>query len=159
MNVFLDNVNLSSTSGPNYFAQKLRSQLNKNGHSCEPTANPETDIQISFIESYRRHSADTPLVQRLDGIYYNSSDDCHIKNKNIERTYNDADGVIFQTNFNKELVFSFFGPHDNYAIINNGADLDMIDKIQPSDHRIFKDHENVWACAAQSPKNFLYWAS
>ncbi len=149
MNIFLDNVNLASTSGPNYFAQKLRSHINKSGHSCEPTPSSETDVQLSFIESHRRYSADIPLVQRLDGIYYNSSDSCHIKNQNIERTYNDADGVIFQTNFNKELVFSFFGPRDNYAIINNGADLEMIESIEPSNHKIFKDHENVWACAAQ----------
>jgi len=149
VNIFLDNVNLASTSGPNYFAQKLRTYLGKEGHFCEPFVNSSTDIQLSFIETHRRYSTAVPLVQRLDGIYYNLKDDCGGKNRNIQETYNNADGVIFQTNFNKELIFSFFGAHDNYAIINNGADLEMIDQVEPSDHKIFKDHENVWACAAQ----------
>ena len=39
-------------------------------------------------------------------------------------------GVIFQSNFNKELTFKYFGPHNNYAIIHNGADLELINSVE-----------------------------
>jgi len=154
MNIFLDNVNLSDTGGPNHFGQKLRTYINKEGHFCEPIANSSTDVQLTFIETLRRYffrdGEAVPLVQRLDGIYYNLNDGPGYQERNriIQNTYNDADGVIFQSNFNKELTFSFFGPHDNYTVINNGADIELINKINPSNHKIFKDHENVWCCAS-----------
>ena len=54
-------------------------------------------------------------------------------------------GVIFQSNFNKELTFKYFGPHNNYAIIHNGADIELInntEKIQ------IDKYENIWSCAS-----------
>tara|TARA_Y100001963_G_C6763891_1_gene441158 strand:+ start:1398 stop:2039 length:642 start_codon:yes stop_codon:yes gene_type:complete len=56
-----------------------------------------------------------------------------------------AKGVIFQSNFNKELTFKYFGPHNKYAIIHNGADLDLINSIEKI--KIDK-YENIWSCAS-----------
>ena len=105
---------------------------------------PEPDAYLCFIESGRRtHNA--PLYQRLDGIYFNTSANYDAQNSNIKRTYEMAEGVIFQSNFNKELTFNYFGPHKNYAIIHNGADLDLINNIDAIN---INKYENVWSCAS-----------
>jgi glycosyltransferase involved in cell wall biosynthesis len=71
-------------------------------------------------------------------------------NHNIKASYHDSKGVIFQTNFNKELVFKWFGPHPNYAIINNGADVLTISDFQVSEQikTRYEPFENIWSCAA-----------
>ena len=142
MNLVLENVNLNSNSGPNSFGQKLFKYM----PSCGVTLNntPEPDAYLCFIESGRStHNA--PLIQRLDGIYFNSASDYTAQNSNIKRTYEMSTGVIFQSNFNKELTFKYFGPHNNYAIIHNGADIELInntEKIQ------IDKYENIWSCAS-----------
>jgi len=105
---------------------------------------PEPDAYLCFIESGRpTHNA--PLFQRLDGIYFNSAFDYTSQNSNIKRTYELAKGVIFQSQFNKELTFNYFGPHSNYAVIHNGADLNLINSIQ---NLVIEKYENIWSCAS-----------
>ena len=102
MNVFLENVNLNSTSGPNYFAQKLKKYLTARGVSFND--NFRYDKKLTFIQSFNDRSH-LPMCLRLDGIYFNANFDCNRMNSNIKRSYDLAKGVIFQTNFNKELIF------------------------------------------------------
>ena len=114
--------------------------------SCGVTfeSTPEPDAYLCFIESGRAtHNA--PLYQRLDGIYFNSASDYTAQNSNIKRTYDMSTGVIFQSNFNKELTFKYFGPHNNYAVIHNGADINLINSIEKI--KIDK-YENIWSCAS-----------
>lgn len=142
MNLVLENVNLNSNSGPNSFGQKLFKYMPSCGVAINNT--PEPDAYLCFIESGRTtHNA--PLFQRLDGIYFNSAFDYTAQNSNIKRTYESAAGVIFQSNFNKELTFKYFGPHNNYAIIHNGADLELINSVEKI--KIDK-YENIWSCAS-----------
>ena len=147
MNVYLENVNLNSNSGPNYFAQKLVKYLEFRGVNFNSAV--ESDLKLTFIESYN-HKPWLPMIQRLDGIYFNANFDCNRMNANIKRTYENAKGVVFQTNFNKELIFNWFGPHQNYKIINNGSDLLYVKDINMSDRIVdmFKKYDNVWSCAA-----------
>ena len=56
-----------------------------------------------------------------------------------------ATGVIFQSNFNKELTFKYFGPHNNYAIIHNGADIELINSVEKIQ---IDKYENIWSCAS-----------
>jgi len=69
MKIYLDNVNLGSSSGPNSFARKLQESLIDMSHSVTDV-NP--DVQISFILATRKLA---PTLQRLDGIYFNSEQD------------------------------------------------------------------------------------
>lgn len=143
MNIYLDNVNLSSTSGPNHFASKLKKYMTKKGD--EFTFSKVFDVQLSFIQ---RVELLAPLFQRLDGIYFNSEQDYRAMNVAIKKTYEESKGVIFQSNFNKELTFKYFGTHDNYRVIHNGADLEFINKIVPVKNDVLEDFDNVWCCAS-----------
>ena len=84
MNIYFDNVTISSNSGPNSFARKLRLYLQMMGHTIVYT--PPFDVQLSFI---RRHmnfyqTQCKKLVLRLDGIYFNSMQKYEIMNKEIK---------------------------------------------------------------------------
>lgn len=146
MNIFLENVNLNSNSGPNYFAQKLMKYLDFRNVTFDPLL--AYNLKLSFIEGHNQQPH-LPMIQRLDGIYFNANFDCNQMNANIKRTYDAANGVIFQTNFNKELIFKWFGPHPNYEVINNGSDILKIQQINISDKLSkFDNFDNIWTCAA-----------
>ncbi len=137
----LENVNLSSNSGPNSFASKLVKYIANHGVRLQEK---NAEAYLCFIES-QRQSYDKPMFQRLDGIYFNNKQDYTRQNLNIERTYHMASGVIFQSEFNKKLITKFFGEHQNSTIIHNGADLELINKTPalPLDR-----YESLWSCAA-----------
>jgi len=145
MNIFLENVNLNSSSGPNYFAQKLTKYLGLRGVSFDN--NLRHDIKLTFIESHGDRQ-DLPMIQRLDGIYFNSNFDCEKMNSNIKRTYHNSQGVVFQTHFNKDLIFNWFGEHENYRVINNGSDVLTTESVQPYIFEFAKEFDNTWSCAA-----------
>ena len=141
MRLNLDNVNFSSNSGPNSFAAKLLPHLMREG--VEITAN-NPDAHLCFIESPRSHY-NAPMVQRLDGIYFNTRQDFARQNQNIKRTYEIASGVVFQSHFNERLISQYFGPHKNYQIIHNGADTEAIQKAPTFN---LTEYENLWVSAA-----------
>ena len=103
------------------------------------------DAQLSFIQK-AHHVA--PLFQRLDGIYFNSAQQFEAMNEPIKRTYHEAKGVIFQSNFNKELTFRYFGEHSNHKVIHNGADVELINNINPIENKVLDKFDNVWSCAS-----------
>ncbi len=145
MNVYLENVNLNSSSGPNYFAQKLKKYLGLRGVLFDD--NLRQHVKLTFIESHGARN-DLPMIQRLDGIYFNSNFDCDRMNANIKRTYETAAAVVFQTQFNKDLIFNWFGPHDRYSIINNGSDVLSIEAVEPYIFDFAASFDNIWSCAA-----------
>lgn len=144
MKIRLENVNLSSNSGPNSFAQKLVKYLLKEQHSL---VRENYDAALCFIETHNNLDSNR-IFQRLDGIYYNTDFDYKAQNSNIFNTYKRAKGVIFQSEFSKKLVTKFFGEHDNTCIIHNGADLELIESIKPIENKTLDLYENVWSCAA-----------
>ena len=147
MKIFFDNVNFNSTSGPNSFATRLSSELSKRGHSIFDQSGiiATPDVQLSFIMSQKKVA---PLVQRLDGIYFNTDQDFESLNKPILETYENCEAVIFQTNFNKKLSENYFGNHWNSYVIRNGTDVDLIKSIEPAKNKILDSFESVWCCAS-----------
>lgn len=161
MRILLDNVNLGSTSGPNSFGRQLTNELLNQGHETINTIDllklgkriqlTPPEIQLAFIEFQLQFDATMPVVQRLDGIYYNSDSqfgDWWVQNQRINQTYERANGIIFQSQFSKRLVQNFFGEKDNTIIINNGVNLKVIDEIQPIENEEIDKFDNLWVCAS-----------
>ena len=145
MNLHLHNVDLSSPSGPNSFAQKLVKYGGKSGWHFDGAKTP--DAHICFIETHLDNFKE-PMFQRLDGIYFNTRSDYNLQNANIRRTYEMADGIIFQSEFNKMLITKYFGEHKNSVVIHNGADLEKIHNIKPLKNSVIDGYEDVWVCAS-----------
>jgi len=145
LNIYLENVNLNSQTGPNSFGQKLVKYICN--EDIMITGAEHSDVSLCFIES-RQSNIVKPLVQRLDGIYFDVKQDYVQKNSNIQRTYNLANAVIFQSEFAKQLVTTWFGDHNNTVVIHNGADFDKIETISPIKNKTLDKYENVWSCAS-----------
>ena len=135
MNILLDNVNIFSKSGPNHFGAKLVKYLDRLGNKCMLPPQDGADVKLSFIET-RQIIKTEPLVLRLDGIYFDPDQNYELKNGNIVRSYQQADGVIFQSEFNRDISFK------------NGADIEYMDTINPLVHPKLDNFETVWCCAA-----------
>ena len=148
MKIFLDNVNVNSTSGPNSFAKKLSKCFIEMGHTVDTLLKDmvhSPDVQLSFIASAFKIA---PIIQRLDGIYFNTDQDFNVQNKPIAATYWSSESVIFQSDFNKKLTEKFFGIHKDSHVIRNGTDLDLIDSIPSMNEKVLDNFESVWCCAS-----------
>ena len=74
MKIYLDNVNFSSSSGPNSFGKKLAKSFLEKGHDINPESSSDVDVILSFIMT-NLNVKFKPMALRLDGIYFNSSQD------------------------------------------------------------------------------------
>lgn len=145
MRVLFDNVQFNSTTGPNSFASKLAYELTNLGHLIV-THDQFPDVQLSFIQSTTNAA---PVVQRLDGIWFNSKQQWQQQNKTLHETYSTAHSIICQSNFDKKLVEKFFGAKDSAInVINNGINIDSIISIDPLYVPTLRGIDKVWSCAA-----------
>ena len=142
MKFYLDNVNLGSSSGPNSFARKLKDSLIDMSHSVSDV---DPEVQIAFILATRKLA---PMIQRLDGIYFNSEQDWKNLNAPIKATYDISDAVVFQSHFNRSLTEKYFGKKELFEVIPNGTDLHAISQIPELSHPVIDKYEKVWCCAA-----------
>ena len=148
MKIVFDNVNNNSRSGPNAFSRKLQYALEELGHGVGLTGSGDVfgDVCISFIAN--KYPVECPRVLRLDGIYFNSEQDYNMLNDPIKDAYDNADSVIFQTEFNKLLTERYFGKRDDTFVINNGTVLDVIKTIDPMNSTVLDKFTDVWSCAS-----------
>lgn len=146
MRIMLDNVQLQSRSGPNGFGLKIATALSMRGHTVvEKHESP--DVQLSFIQATQRLEG-LPIVQRLDGIWFNSAQDWQLLNRPIRDTYKRVEGVIVQSEFDRRLVENYFGARMNMHVIHNGTDVEAIQSCDALHVPELHDVEKVWTCAS-----------
>jgi glycosyltransferase involved in cell wall biosynthesis len=164
MKILLDNVDITSSSGPNSFAKQLTLQLTNQRHQfitvqeilqghniIDRLGVNIPDVHLAFIQQ-TVNIKNVPLIQRLDGIYYNNDSrygDWWIQNQPISTTYSNAHGIIYQSNFSKRLVETFFEKKDEEftTVIGNGVNLDIIKNVNPMQIDDLQD-KIVWGCAS-----------
>lgn len=144
MRFLLDNVDLSSRSGPNGFGLKLARALSYRGHQLVDS-DERPDVQLSFIQQL---CDAVPMVLRLDGIWFNSMHDWRAQNEPIHRAYDAARAVVIQSEFDRELVQRYFGARDDTHVIHNGTDIEFVCSVDPMSAPSLHDVEHVWSCAA-----------
>jgi len=119
-------------------------EAQKTGHTIGTNIlNP--DVQLSFISTAQKKAK---LALRLDGIYFNSRQDWQLMNAPIKESFDVADLVIYQSNFNKKLTEKYFGQSKKSIVINNGTCLETINSIQPLAHVELNKYSEVWSCAS-----------
>jgi len=147
MKIFTHNFNPKSNSGPNKFSRTLFNSLEKNKDVSIVSNQSDADVEFCLIQQ-QVHKV-KPMVLRLDGIWFNSEQDYEQQNAPIKYAYENADAVIFQSNFNKKLTESWFGIHENASVIHNAADISLIRSVSSYywDKKLGKDTE-IWSCAS-----------
>tara|TARA_A100001515_G_scaffold145037_3_gene151476 strand:+ start:3659 stop:4570 length:912 start_codon:yes stop_codon:yes gene_type:complete len=144
--VYTHNFNPASNSGPNKFTRTLFNQLIKD-EKVTLCSQELADVEFCLIQQ-QVHKV-KPMVLRLDGIWFNSDQDYNKQNEPIKFSYENADAVIFQSEFNKKLTEKWFGKHHNSHVIHNAADLELIRSANARfwDTKFGKNTE-VWSCAS-----------
>jgi len=147
MKIHLDNVNMSSNSGPNSFGKRLAMGLIESGHEVELYDGRNSDASIVFIEPSGRPLA-KKVIQRLDGIWF-SPEEFETKNSSIKKLYHSADGIIWQSEFDKGMTTKWWGNPKNGSIIRNGINAPEIKKFQISAlEQIRQQYEMLFVCSA-----------
>lgn len=147
MKIHLDNVNMSSNSGPNSFGKRLAMGLIESGHEVELYDGKNSDVSIVFIEPTGRPLA-KKVIQRLDGIWF-SPEEFEEKNFSIKKLYHEADGVIWQSEFDRGMTTKWWGNPKNGTVIRNGINAPEIKKFQiPALEQIRQHYEMLFVCSA-----------
>lgn len=81
---------------------------------------PEKNFILIHGEKY----PNATNILRLDGLYFGPKG--IDLNRPIFQSYNEANHIIFQSNFSKEMYFEYAGPVSNYSIIHNGTDIERV---------------------------------
>lgn len=148
MRVLFDNCNFSSRSGPNMFGLKLAKQLMNMGHLVVEK-HEQPDVNLAFIQST---TSVVPIVQRIDGVWFNTAQNWQSLNAPIIQTYREAKAIIVQSEFDKKLLMSFVDENvfarENVFVINNGTDVDFIESVDPMTVPQLRDVGHVWSCAS-----------
>jgi glycosyltransferase involved in cell wall biosynthesis len=128
------------------------------------------DCNVHFVNVKTRGPRGKPIVQRLDGIYYDSDTPYNKRNKTISATHKVAGGVIYQSEYCKDAGEYYLrkrrGP---YKVVYNGIDREWAGKRKLTKHpsivvsakwrrhkrlpeilRLFKDFRKTY------PKSVLY---
>lgn len=145
MKIYFDNVNFSSTSGPNSFGSRLAHELSLQGHII---ADPDDyDVALVFIEKTNRLNKNKPFVHRLDGIWFKPQE-YGTKNVNIKSTYDLANAVIWQSDFDKEMVVRHWGNPRNGYVIRNGIKLEKVTTESAALLGLHDRYKKVFVCSA-----------
>jgi glycosyltransferase involved in cell wall biosynthesis len=138
---------MGSTSGPNSFAKRLAMGLIESGHEVELYDGRNADVSIVFIEPSGRPLANK-VVQRLDGIWFSPSE-FETKNSAIKWMYENANGVIWQSEFDKGMTTKWWGKPKSGTVIRNGINALEIKKFQiPALEQIRQQYEMLFVCSA-----------
>lgn len=103
------------------------------------------DVALAFIERGRGLNSDKPLLLRLDGIWFKPQDFDRL-NKDIRESYHAAAGVVFQSEFDKQMIEKWWGPAPICRVIHNGISLEQREPLDLT--RIKKDYDKVFVCSA-----------
>ena len=145
MKIYFDNVNFSSSSGPNSFANRLAEEFTKNFEVEVVGSEDSYDIFFCFIEPTMKPRHPAKFVQRLDGIWF-KPDQFESHNQLIKWAYRQSDLVVWQSNFDKQMTTKWWGNRFG-AVIHNGINLN---RAIPSKEilDIKKQREKIWVCSS-----------
>lgn len=147
MRVQFDNVTIGSRSGPNTFASRLAKALIEMGHDL--TEDEHADVSLVFIEPSGKPLA-PKIVQRLDGIWFKPNE-FQTKNVRIRSLYEKANGVIWQSEFDRSMTTKHFGYRAGGVdrVIGNGVDLNVISNVTiPELAKIRSTYDKVFVCSS-----------
>jgi glycosyltransferase involved in cell wall biosynthesis len=145
MKIYFDNVNWSSSSGPNYFAHQLATQVSYIGHIV---ADPnDYDVALVFIEPTYNLRFDKPCVQRLDGIWSKPEDFVN-KNKTIKALYHHCNHVIWQSDFDRNMTVKWWYNPRQGTVIRNGTLASKVTTNREALLDMREKYAKIFVCSA-----------
>ena len=148
MKIHLDNVNLSSRSGPNSFAKRMSSELTKMGHIVTTNDGPSCDVSLVFIEP-TGNPLSKRVVHRLDGIWF-SPEEFSTKNSGIKHVYDSADHVVWQSQFDKNMTTKWWGYPRAGTVVRNGTQrvYTKNESLESEFSKLRARYDKIFVCSA-----------
>jgi glycosyltransferase involved in cell wall biosynthesis len=147
MKLHVDGISPYAASGPSTAARRICNEFISQGHSITFDEGSDSDASIVFIERSGQPLA-KKIVQRIDGIWF-KPEDFVTKNQKIKELYHKADGIIFQSEFDKTFVNKWWGIHQKQTVIYNGIAQTAITKFtSPALQQIRSNYKKVFVCSA-----------
>jgi len=117
-------------NGPGFFLNRLASELKaQNVDIVDPAS---SDVYFVFIADsvkkiQRLQRRGIKVIQRIDNIYFdtgNTLGDSRQLNEPLRQTYQQVDGVVFQSAYAEKMVSKRWGVKPNSIVIPNGITVD-----------------------------------
>jgi glycosyltransferase involved in cell wall biosynthesis len=145
MKIHFENVDVSSTSGPNSFAGRLLAELTSKGHEIVDTYK-QSDVTCVFIQANSQIPQNHPTVLRLDGIWFKPEQfDSH--NVQIKKSYLESHSIVWQSEFDKKMTEKYWGSRPG-SIIGNGINIKKVEIQDSQIKRLRESYEHIFVCSA-----------
>ena len=146
MKIHFSNVNFSSSSGPNSFANRLAEEFTKRGHEIVGERS-DYEIFLCFIEPASVPREGSKFIHRLDGIWF-KPEQFKTHNKHIKWAYENCDKVIWQSNFDKKMTCHHWGKPKSGVVIHNGIKKTTFDNLHDEIKKIKTNFDRIFVCSA-----------
>lgn len=149
MKIHFDNMQAFGT-GPGTFGNLLAVELWNAGHELIDSG-PEADVSLVFIEPTGKPLA-KKVVQRLDGIWFKPNE-FKTKNAGIKNLYDKADAVVFQSQFDKNMIEKWWGKcedrHIPGVLIGNGTPTTPVKELTiPKLIEMRAQYDQIFVCSS-----------
>lgn len=112
-----------ATTGKGRFIQRLIPALNELGVEVTEDANNPADVDLGVGKWVYKPKRVKKLVVRMGPSHFDKSQDWKSLNKRKTKAVKKSDGVIYQSEWCKEVGHKFLVPHSNETVIFNGAPI------------------------------------
>lgn len=146
MKIYFSNVNFSSNSGPNSFANRLANCFQGLGHEIIEDNKKEYDVFLCFIEPDIIPRSGSKFIHRLDGIWF-KPDQFKTHNKNIKWAYDNCDHIVWQSEFDKNMTQNYWGEKKG-SVIHNGIKKTIFKSLHPEVQKIKNSFDKIFVCSA-----------
>lgn len=133
MKVWIDNCDVppEQLGGKSLFCKRLADQFRARGVQVTQDIDAKCDASINVIRM--KHKKSKVRILRIDGVWHDTAKNWKKKNKAIQASVRQADGVVYQSEFARRMGEKFLGPANKEIVIFNGSDPSLFRKIEPLD--------------------------
>lgn len=133
MKMFIEKSNLpiNELGGKALFCRRLADEFRKVGWiDITDDENSEADVSLNVIRI--KHRKSKVKILRIDGVWHDTAKNYRHKNKTIQISLRQAQGVIYQSYFAESMANEYLGEVEcPTKVIYNGSDPSYYEKIQP----------------------------
>ena len=130
MKIWIEKADVSPIilGGKSLFMRRLADEFRKR-YDISVVSEGKADISLNVIGI--KHNQSKKKILRLDGVWHDTRKLWRRKNKALKNSMNQADGVIYQSNFARRMCDIFLGePKCPTKVIFNGSDPTVYDNVK-----------------------------
>lgn len=131
MKVWIENssVDINKLNGKSLFCKRLADEFSRLGIAVVD-GDSEADVSINVIRL--KHERSSIKILRINGVYHNTAQDYKRKNAGIVDSLKKADGVIYQSEFSRNMSDNYIGvPDCPNSVIFNGSIPEIYERAKP----------------------------